>query len=119
MRTFLEEVIISPTIESPSRQPTNWRTMIPEKFSHCPKSSKATDFPAWDPAKGMRTRREFYLEGHWDLITELPHNWGNRLLEGKNKALCAPGERSSDPTRDGARLACECSGVPSGGVGCQ
>ena len=57
MCTFLEEVIISPTIESPSRQPTNWRTIIPKKFSHCSKSSKAHNrFPklgiqpkGWEP----------------------------------------------------------------------
>jgi len=44
----------------------------------------------------MRTLREFYLEGHWDLITEVPHNWGNRLLEGTNKVLCAPGSRRKE-----------------------
>ena len=33
---------------------------------------------------------------------ELTQDWGNGLLEGTNKTLCAPdaGERSSDPTRD-------------------
>ena len=44
----------------------------------------------------MRTLREFYLKGQWDLITELPHNWGNKLLEGTNKALCAPGSRRKE-----------------------
>ena len=36
-----------------------------------------------------------------------------------NKTLYAqdPGERSSDPIRDQARLACECPGVSGGGVG--
>ena len=29
------------------------------------------------------------------MITELPHYWGNRLLEGTNNTLCAPGERNS------------------------
>ena len=28
-----------------------------------------------------------------------------------------PGERSSDPTRDGPRLACVCLGVSGGGMG--
>ena len=33
---------------------------------------------------------------------ELTQDWGNGLLEGTNKTLCAPdaGERSSDPTRN-------------------
>ena len=50
---------------------------------------------------------------------ELTQHWGNRLLEGTHKT-CAhqdPGERSSDPTRDGPRLAHECSGVSGRGVG--
>ena len=53
-----------------------------------------------DPAKGLRTPREYDFEGQWDLITEFPQDWGNRLLEGTNKT-CAhqdPGERNSDPT---------------------
>ena len=55
------------------------------------------------------------------LITELTQDCGNRLLEGTNKT-CAHqdlGERSSDPTRDWPRPACECPGVYSGGVGWQ
>ena len=54
-----------------------------------------------DLSKGLRTPREFDFEDQWDLITALPQDWGNRLLEGTNKTLCAPGarERSNDPTR--------------------
>ena len=71
-----------------------------------------------DPAKGLRTPKEFDFEGQWDLITELSHDWGRKLLEGTNKMLCTPGprERSGDPTRDCARLACECPGVSGRGV---
>ena len=55
-----------------------------------------------DLVKGLRTPREFDFEGQWGLITELPLDWGNRLLEAQ-KTPCAhqePGESSSDPTRD-------------------
>ena len=61
-----------------------------------------TDFPTWGSTKGLRTPREFDFEGQWGLITELPLDWGNRLLEAQ-KTPCAhqePGESSSDPTRD-------------------
>ena len=54
------------------------------------------------------------------MITELPQDWGNRILEGTNKP-CAhqdSGERSSDPKNE-ARLACEHPGVSGGGVGQQ
>ena len=43
----------------------------------------------------------------------------NRLLEGTNRTLCTPGERSSDSRRDWPRLAWEWPGVSSGGVGWQ
>ena len=59
----------------------------------------------WDPqqisqpgdlAKGLRTPREFDFGGQWDLITELTQDWGNRLWEGTNKTLCAPGARRKE-----------------------
>ena len=37
--------------------------------------------------KGLRTPREFDFGGQWDLITELPQEWGNRLLEERNKTF--------------------------------
>ena len=58
------------------------------------------DFSPRDPAKGLRTPREFDFGGQWNLNTVLPWDWGNRLLEGTNKP-CAnqePGRRSSVPT---------------------
>ena len=30
----------------------------------------------------------FDFGGQWDLITELSQDWGNRLLESKNKTVC-------------------------------
>ena len=55
-----------------------------------------TDFPTWDLAKELRPLREFDFGGQWDLATELPQDWGNRLLEGTNKTLCAPGPRRKE-----------------------
>ena len=85
---------VCPTIEPPKRQPINWRTIIPKKFSHCSKSSRAHNkFPnlgIWP--KDLRIPREFDIEAQWDLITELLQDWGNRFLESTNKTLCAPGE---------------------------
>ena len=46
--------------------------------------------------KRLRTPREFYFGGQWDLITELPQDWGNRPLEGTNKTLCASGPRRKE-----------------------
>ena len=64
---------VSPTIKPRSRQPTEWRTIIPKKFLHCCKVlGPTTDFPSWGSGKGLRTPREFECEGQWDLITELP-----------------------------------------------
>ena len=36
-----------------------------------------------DPAKGLRTPREFDFGGQWDLIIELSQDWRNRLLEAQ------------------------------------
>ena len=50
-----------------------------------------------DPQSGeqlyQRIPRKFDFGGQWDLITELPQDWGNRLLEGTDKTLCASGSR--------------------------
>ena len=53
-------------------------------------------FQPGDPAKGLRIPRESDFEGERDLITELPQDWGNRLLKGTNKTLCAPGPRRKE-----------------------
>ena len=55
-------------------------------------------------------------------ITELPEliqDWETDSWRAQTKPCVHqdPGERSSDPTRDSARLACECPGVSSGGMG--
>ena len=46
-------------------------------------------------AKGLRTLR-ILLWRDWNSITELTQNWGNRLLEGTNKTLSAPGHRRKE-----------------------
>ena len=72
-------------------------------------------FQPGDLAKGWRTPREFDSGGQWDLITERPQAWGNRLLAGTKKTLCAPGARRKEqrPHKRLIRLACECPGVSS------
>ena len=51
--------------------------------------------------------------GQWDLIIELPQDWGQRLLEGTNKILCAPGDRRNSRSlwwRHGSTLAWPAAG---------
>ena len=113
---LLGEVAFSPTIGPQSRQPTNHRTITPKKFSHGYESSRTHNvFP--NLAKGLRTPREYDLGGQWDLITEPPQDWGNSLWRAQTKPCVHqdPGERSSDPTRDWHRLACEHPGVSGRG----
>ena len=86
-----------------------------------------TDFSIWGCGKGTENPREFDLEGQWDLITELLQDWWNRNSWRAQRKSCVhkdPGEKSSDLTRDLARLVCECfqslvemwvhSGLPPG-----
>ena len=44
----------------------------------------------------QRIPRKFDFGGQWDLMTELPQDWGNRLLEGTDKTLCAAGPRRKE-----------------------
>ena len=110
---------VSPNIESPSRQPTNWRTIIPKKFLHCCKSSRAHNrFPNlgiwqryWEPPGNLTLKasgiwlQNFHRTGETD-------SWRTQT---KSCAHQDPGESSSDPTRDWARPAYECPGVSSWG----
>ena len=50
-----------------------------------------------------RMPREFDYRGQWDLITELPQDWGNRLLEGTDQILCTPGARIKEQWKKGDR----------------
>ena len=52
---------VSPTTEPLSRQPTNWRTIVPKKFSHCCESSRACNrFPNLEIWK-----RDWEPQGIW------------------------------------------------------
>ena len=78
-----------------------------------------TDFPTWGSGKGTKTLREFDLEasGIW---SQDWHRNGETDSMRAQKSSCVhwdPGERSRDPRREWPRLACECPGVTSGGVG--
>ena len=44
------------------------------------------DITTWASGKGTEKPQELDFEGQWDLILELPEDWGNRLLQGTNKA---------------------------------
>ena len=90
---------------------TNWRTVTSKKFLHCCNSSgPTTDFPTWGSSKGTENpHRNWTLETsgiwlqdfHGTLETD---SWRART---KSFAYQDPGERSSDPTRDWARRACD------------
>ena len=69
------------------------------KFSHCCESSRAHNtFPDLGISVRLRTPREFDFEGQWDLITELPQDWGNRPLciRTQKKGTVTPQETEPD-----------------------
>ena len=94
----MEDAAINPTVEPLSWRPTNRRTIIPKKLLHCYKSSRTQSrFPNLGiQQRGLESPTEFDFGGQWDLITKLLQDWGNRLLEGTNKTLCAPGARRKE-----------------------
>ena len=67
-----------------------------------------TDFPTWGWGKGNENPREINFGGQWDLITELPQDWGNWLLEGTNKTLCTPGPQRKEQCHHWERLSQTC-----------
>ena len=110
--------LMSPTIEPPSRQSgeqlhqRSFRTVL--KVLGC-----TTDFPTWGSSKETENPQGIWL---WrtvglDYRTSTGRG-GNRLLEGTKRCVHQdPGKRSSDPTRDWARLACECPGISGRDMG--
>ena len=113
---------VNPT-EWPGRQPTNWRTIIPKKFPHCCESTRVHNrFPNlgiqqrdWESPENLTLKasriwlQNFHRTGETD-------SW---RAQTKPCAHQDPGERSSGPTRDWARLAWKCPGVSRGDVNWQ
>ena len=119
-KAFLEEVAINPTIQVPSRWPTNTEQLY-QRNSHTVKKVllPTTDFPTYGSGKETENPREFDFGGQWDLIIEFTQDWETDSCGAQTKPCVHqdPGERSSDPTRDWHRLACECTWVSGTGVG--
>ena len=63
-------------------QPTNWKPVVPKKFSLCCEGSEPhVRLPSLgNPAKGLWTCRESDFEGKRDLTTGLSQNWGKQRL---------------------------------------
>ena len=72
-------------------------------------------------AKGLGIPRESDFEEQWDLITEHPQDWGNRLLEGTIKILRPPRPRTKEQcTQKRLNQTCyECWRVSCEGLGWQ
>ena len=119
---FWETSILFSTAVMQFCTPTN-NTIIPKKSSHCCESSRAHNrFPnqgiqqrAWELPRKLTLKtsgiwlQSFHRTGEID-------SW---RAQTKPCMQQNPGERKSDPTRDWARLACECPGGSSGGLGLQ
>ena len=117
---LLKEIAISLTIEPQGGQSLNWRTIISKKFSYCCKSSthKNLGFGQrdWESSGNLTLK----ISGIW---LQNFHRTGEAEILGRHKQKsCAhqdPGARSRKPTRDWARLPCECLGVFGGVMGWQ
>ena len=72
-----------------------------------------TDFPTWGSGKGTENSQGLWLwrPVGFDYRTNLHRETDSWGAQTKPCAHQDSGERSSDPTRDWARLACECPGV--------
>ena len=85
---------VSPSTEPLSRQPTNWRTIIPKKFLYCCKSSRACNRL---PNPGI-PQRDWEPPGIWlwrpaEFDYRTSTGLGKQTLGGHNKTFCTPGLR--------------------------
>ena len=80
-----------------------------------------TDFQTWESGKRTETPQGIWLwrTRVFDYRTSTGKFWNRDSWRAQAKpgAHQDPRERSSDPTRDWATLACDCLGVSGGGVG--
>ena len=74
-----------------------------------------------DPAKGLSIPRQSDFDGQWDLITELPKQWGNRdSWRAQTKLMRTRSQKKGAETHKRLRrLADVCLGVSGRGVGRQ
>ena len=54
------------------------------------------EFPTWGSHKRTENPQAIWLWRPVDLITELPQDWGDRLLEGTNQNLRTPGSKRKE-----------------------
>ena len=95
---------------------SNLKTIIPKKFSHCCESYRPhirlPSLGIW--SRNWESPGNLTLRARRVWLQSFHRTGGNRDPWRTQTKSCAhqdPGERSSDPTRDGARVACECPGV--------
>ena len=83
---LLEEVAIKPTIEPPSRQPTNWRTAISKKSLHCCKCSRPHDrFPILETWERTENPQGIWLWRPVGFGYRISTELGKKNLEGHNQ----------------------------------
>ena len=103
----LEKVAISLTIEPLSRWPTNWKTIISKKLSHCYKSTRTHNrFPSLGIWQRDEKPQGICLWRPVGFDTELLQHWRNRLLEDTNKTLFTPGPRRKEQWPQRLSVAC-------------
>ena len=97
-QTLLEEAAISSTIDLPSWRPQTAEQLYYQRNSHTVKKvlGPTTDFPTWGSSKGTENLQGIWLWRPVRFVIELLQDWGNRLLEGTNKILSAPGARRKE-----------------------
>ena len=95
--------------------------VIPRNFSYWKVLGLKTNFPTCRDSKGTQNTQGIWLWRPVGLDYRISTELGKQTLRGHKQPFAhqGPGERSSVPTRDWARLPCECPRVFHGGVGRQ
>ena len=120
VQVLLKEVIVSSPTELPGWGGwlTNWRTIIPKKFSPCRES----------PRPHNRLSNPGIQQMDWvspeNLILKVRRSWLQkshrvRVTESWRAQASRPRRKEQWPQQDWAKLACVCLGIFGGGMGRQ
>ena len=94
---LLEDVTISPTIEPPSTQPTDWSTIIPRSSRNVLKFlGPTTDFPTRGSSKRTENPQGIWPWRPLGFDYRTSTGLGHGLLEGTNKTLWETGPRGKE-----------------------
>ena len=101
LASSLEEVAVSLNIEPQADDPQTGEQLYQRiSFTVTKVLGPTSDFPTWESSKGTENSQGVWLWRPMGFGYRTSTDWGNRLLEGTDKTLWAPGSRRKEQWLD-------------------